>query len=318
MSNLICEYCNKGYTTKAILLKHQKTTKKCLEIQNKLNIESVKIEYNCIYCSKIFTTNQSLKNHTIMCIGKRENKIEDLLKEIEDLKINHVKEIEDLKIKHIKEIEDLKINTKILEKENVKLQLNIAELNGALNIASKASDCVYEIAKQPKSNNNNNITTNNSNSSTRNTSNNNKTLNITTAIDFNDLDRIREIIAEKFNISYFLDGQKGIAQFAFDNLLKDENGNYKYNCTDPSRNVFKYKTPQGDLEKDIEAKKLTNYLVDGGIKGQAKNVSTKWYENDGVIDHDRFNIACEKQVSILGITDNNTEFKKELVSLVSI
>ncbi len=127
--------------------------------------------------------------------------------------------------KHIKEIEDLKINTKILEKENVKLQLNIAELNCALNIASKASDCVYEIAKQPKSNNN--ITINNSNSSTRNTSNNNKTLNITTTIDFNDLDRIREIIAEKFNISYFLDGQKGIAQFAFDNLLKDENGNYK-------------------------------------------------------------------------------------------
>ncbi len=158
-----------------------------------------------------------------MCICKRENKIEDLLKEIEDLKINHDKEIEDLKIKHTKEIEDLKINTKILEKENVKLQLNIAELNGALNIANKASDCVYEIAKQPKSSNN--ITT--TNSSTRNTSNNNKTLNITTAIDFNDLDRIREIIAEKFNISYFLDGQKGIAQFAFDNLLRDENGNYK-------------------------------------------------------------------------------------------
>ncbi len=39
MSNLICEYCNKGYTTKVILLKHQKTTKKCLEIQNKLNRE---------------------------------------------------------------------------------------------------------------------------------------------------------------------------------------------------------------------------------------------------------------------------------------
>jgi len=286
MTTLFCEYCKKGYTSKSVLVKHQKTTKKCLDIQKKLNVESVKVEYKCEYCYRFFTSKQTMQNHESICVEKREFKIEELLKEIEDLK-----------------------------NINMKLQLTIAELNGELKNANKASDCVYEIAKQPKSNN---ITTNNSNSSTRTNNNNNKTLNITAAIDFSDIDRIREIIAEKFNINYFLDGQKGIAKFAVDNLLKDEDGNYKYNCTDPSRHVFKYKTPQGDLEKDIEAKKLTNYLVDGGIKGQAKDVSTKWYENDGVIDHDRFNIACEKQVSILGITDNNAEFKKELVSLVSV
>lgn len=292
MSELLCQYCQKEYSSIPVLIKHQKTTKRCLEIQKKMNIDSIKVEYNCLYCNKGFTSKQTLKNHATICIGKREHKIEDLLKEIEELKLMN----------------------KNLEKENMKLQLNIAELNGELKSSNKASECVYEIAKQPK---NTNTITNNGNN-TNNTNNTTKTLNITSPLDFSNIELIKEIINEKYNIEYFLDGQKGIAQFAVDNLLKDENGNYKYNCSDPSRNVFKYKNLQGEIIKDIEAKKLTNYLVDGGIKGKANDVSLRWYENDGIIDHDRFIITSEKYGAILTILENNNEFKKELVSLTTV
>ena len=97
-------------------------------------------------------------------------------------------------------------------------------------------------------------------------------------------------------------------------MLKDDDGNYNYTCTDPSRQIFKFKNFKGEIEKDVEAKKLTNYLVEGGIKDKALDVSLTW----GKIDPDKFMVISEKQDSILSLTDNNNEFKKELVSLVTI
>ena len=125
------------------------------------------------------------------------------------------------------------------------------------------------------------------------------------------MDRVKKIIYDKYDINYFLYGQKGIARFAAENLLKDDDGNYTYNCTDPSRNIFKYKNTKGEIEKDVEAKKLTNYLVNGGIKDKAIDVSSKWCENEeGKVDKDKFIIMAEKHDSILNLNENNNEFKK--------
>ena len=65
-----------------------------------------------------------------------------------------------------------------------------------------------------------------------------------------------------YNLEYFLDGQKGVARFVVDNILKDEDNNLKYLCTDASRSTFKYKDKLGNIQKDYEAKRLTNYLVE--------------------------------------------------------
>ena len=100
-------------------------------------------------------------------------------------------------------------------------------------------------------------------------------------------------------------------------MLKDDDGNYNYTCTDPSRQIFKFKNNKGEIEKDVEAKKLTNYLVEGGIKNKAIDVSLTWCQNEGKIDPDKFIVISEKQDSILQIDENNNEFKKELVSLVT-
>ena len=151
------------------------------------------------------------------------------------------------------------------------------------------------------------------------TNNNNKILNITSTIDFNDSDKVKNIIQNNYSLEYFLDGQKGIADFALKNLLKDENGNLSYVCTDPSRQIFKYKDTTGSIHKDVEAKKLTEYLVDGGLNKKVIDVSSDWFiDENGNIDTQKFQIALEKQQLMLNLKEDNNVFKKELVAKTSI
>jgi hypothetical protein len=317
MSNLICEYCNKTYSSKSSLNNHQKSTKKCLEIQSKLNKENIISEYNCQYCLKNFSTKQNLKIHENSCLEKKNFEIKELKekyeKDIQELKEKHENDIQELKDKHSDEINELKNDNKNYLEEIQKLRENMAEMRGELKSSNKASDCVYEIAKQPK-----NITNNSSNTNTNNSNtNNSKTLNITSSIDFKNIDKVKEIIDKNYDINHILGGQKGAAQFAAKYLLLDENGKYVYICSDPSRNSFKYKNENGEIEKDLEAKKLSNYLVDGGIHEKAKDLSLNWCIEDGKINQDKFMFVTDKQISIMNIKDNNTEFKKELASIVS-
>ena len=150
------------------------------------------------------------------------------------------------------------------------------------------------------------------------TTTNNTTLNITTSIDFNDTDKIKDIINDDFNIDYAVNGQKGLARFVTDKFLTDKNGNLLYICTDPSRQIFKYKDSTGEIKKDVEAKKLTNYIVDGGIKQKTVDVANEWYtDDDGNLDINKFNIMLDQQQSIFKIKDDNNSFKKELASLTT-
>ena len=125
------------------------------------------------------------------------------------------------------------------------------------------------------------------------------------------------VTEEDFNIDYAINGQKGIAKFVKDKLLKDDNGKPLYICTDTSRQIFKYKDNKGDIKKDVEAKKLTEYIVDGGIKKKTVDVASEWYVDDGGIDMEKFDIMMNPQQSILKLNDDNTVFKKELASLTS-
>ena len=75
------------------------------------------------------------------------------------------------------------------------------------------------------------------------------------------------MIDEKLTKDYISEGQKGVAQFACKNLLKDENGNMNYICSDLSRHVFKFYNSEGNIEKDVKANKLTDMLIEAGIYG---------------------------------------------------
>lgn len=317
MSKISCPYCNKEYTNKTVLLKHQTTTKKCLEIQKSLNIKSNIQIFSCQFCDKILTTKQRKNDHENICKVKKEKIIEDNLSELEFLKneiesLNKILKIHEANTKkYKKELEinkkELVINKKELEQfkiENQKLREEVACL--------KATNQVYsEIAK-----NNYPITINNNNTKTNNNYSKNITFN--SSLNLNDIDTISNIINNKYNINHILQGQKGIAHFVLENFLKDDDGNLKYICSDPSRKVFNYQNEEGVVEKDLSANKLTNGIVAGGIKEKTINLASDWYKKqDESIDHDKFNIVMKKQESILEIDQDNNTFKNELAVMTS-
>ena len=278
-----CEFCKKELKNISSLNNHKKTAKYCLKIQGNITTEI----FECKFCKKEFTTKQHLVTHSKICKKKEEIDYKTFMK-------NKEKEISFLKS------ENNKLKIQLNEKN-----LYIAKIEAENELYKEDHNFIKEIAKQPK-----NVNT---------TNNNNKILNITSNIDFNDKEKIKELIENNYNINYVLDGQKGFAQFAKDNLLKDGDGNLIYVCTDPSRYIFKYKDETGEIKKDIEAKKITAHLIDGGIKQKSIILSSDWYtKENGEIDMERLNIILKKQESILSINDDNSIFKKELAAITTL
>ena len=134
-----------------------------------------------------------------------------------------------------------------------------------------------------------------------------------------DNENVKSIINDKYNLDVISEGQKGIAKFAANFLLKDSDGNLNYVCTDPSRKIFKYKNNDGELEKDINAQKLTNILTDNGIFNTTSQITKDhWTNEDGSIDNDKFSTLFCKTAEINLLKEDNTIFKNELVSQTTI
>jgi len=285
-----CEFCNTYLKTLSSLNYHKKSNKKCLEIQNKTD----EIFSICEYCDKKMT-NQSLKKHLLICKYKLLKQENELLKqEI----INYKFEIDELK----KENDDNK-QLQIENNEEIKKsQMRIVELEAVNKIYLQGHEVVQKIAMQPKTtmnNNDNRIKINNN--------------------FFDNPERIKQMIDEKLTKDYISEGQKGVAQFACNNLLKDENGNMNYICSDPSRHIFKFKNSEGNIEKDIKANKLTNMLLDAGITTKALSVAPSlWTDEDGNINTNKFLTFSPYTTGIASMQIDNTIFRNELATLTSL
>jgi hypothetical protein len=284
-----CDYCNNTFSSKQYLELHSKKCEIILE----------KEEYKCEYCLKIISSKQMLENHKNNCNVKK-------MKEEQEKKEIILKKDIELKEKDtiITRLKTQNKNYKYqLEKqsENYKEQIKkhedqIKDLQDKLErIANKAVD-------KPTTTNN---TTNN-------------ILNISSVLDFNDINKAKNIIENNLKINDIIYGQKSIALFVKDNLLTDEDGNPIYVCTDPSRFIFKFKNKVGEISRDPEAKKLTDFIVNSGIKIKSATIGNEWCKNeDGNLDMNKFNTIIESQQSILKLKEDNNVFKKELASLTS-
>ena len=281
----ICKYCNKKLSNNSSLNLHIKTAKYCIKIQENES-DNKKIKFNCSYCLKNFSTKQNLNIHLKKC------------KKFGEKKMLEEKYNTDIKLQvKVEELENfIKIQEKQFEKRENVYKEQIRDLQDKLqNLATIAIN-------RPT------ITNNNTNN----------TLNISSFIDFNDVDKAKSAIRNNLNINHIVDGQRGLARFVKDTLLTDENGNLTYLCTDPSRNVFKYKDSTGEIKKDVEAKKLTDYIIKGGIRIKSADIGNEWCKDDsGDINMDKFNIMLDQQQSIMKLSDDNNSFKKELASLTS-
>ena len=130
---------------------------------------------------------------------------------------------------------------------------------------------------------------------------------------------VENIIQDKFNLDMISEGQKGVVKFAVNYLLKDADNNLNYVCTDSSRKIFKYKNDTGDIEKDMNAQKLTTILTDNGLIKKTIKISTDyWTDEDGTIDNDKFINLFSKTAEIRMIQEDNTIFKNELVNQTTV
>ena len=285
-----CEYCKKQFASTSSLNNHKKKALYCLKIQKEqgVNIEkelnkNIISEYNCNLCNKKFKSKINLKHHLENLCTNNSLQINDIIKKLK----------EEVKSRDIL-IDQINASNNALKEMN-----NF--LKGMNSVLKTDHDCVHDIAKQPK-----NI-------------NNNKILNILSPMDFTNKEIIKNKIEDSYKLDYIFSGQKGIAKFAFDHLLKDEEGNLKYICTDPSRQIFKYKDETGEVRKDVEAKKLTNFLVEGGIKDKACDIMNEWWtEETGITNTDKFELLVDKAESLRVIDSDNNEFKKELATMTTV
>jgi hypothetical protein len=136
---------------------------------------------------------------------------------------------------------------------------------------------------------------------------------------FNQPEKVKELLEHNLNTNHIVDGQKGIAHFAYNTLLKDDNGNINYFCTDLSRNIFKFQNSEGDLEKDVKASKLTNLIVSSGLKNKTHNIANNlWTNEDGTFNLENFKIFNPQANEIIMIESDNSVFRNELACLTAI
>jgi len=127
---------------------------------------------------------------------------------------------------------------------------------------------------------------------------------------------------------YFLQGQKGVARFLKDHVLKTDNGQLIYACYDPSRQVFKYTGENGKQIKDIHAYTLSGIIYPSAIE-ESKKLNNKFAEDyfkvvgdcDDQIELGRaeimMNKATDANIEIFELNRDNTVFAQELASLTS-
>jgi hypothetical protein len=283
-----CEFCDKAFSTKGNLIKHQKSTKYCIKIQKKSGKEVEEIQkYTCSFCDKKFYEKSNFTKHELICNEKPNKKIEVLSNEIEKLNKNLLEkdekicklEFEILQLKEENKMIEIKTEKRMLEKQTQHLQ-----------------STVDEIAKQPRTTNNNN----------------NKIL-ITTPLDLSK-ESVKNAIESGFSQEHLMLGQKGVAQFAYNKILKDNDGKLKYICTDPSRQIFQYKSDDGKIQKDVRATKLTQALLNSEIKTTSHKIA---WDNMKDGDNEIFMEYTNYYQDIQSMESDNTDFRKELSNLTT-
>jgi len=298
-----CEFCEKVLSSRSNLKYHQQNNKKCLSIQQKVSEKEIKISLvECEFCNHPFSASNLIK-HLSKCkikpiietIKKKMKKEKD--NEIEVLRKEKHNEIEVLRNEKDDEIKKLKKIIKKLKKKNIESSIDVHTLKAVNGIYSQDHKEIIKIANVPKTNNNTIIGHN----------------------FFNDSEKIKEIINTKLDRFDIAGGQKGIAQFAVNNILKNDDGIPNYVCTDPSRHIFKFQNEDGQFEKDVKATKLTNLLFDSGLKDKSHDIGKKlWTKEDGSQDSEKFRMYQPKIYEISSMNSDNSTFRNELACLTTM
>lgn len=347
MSSLYkCNFCEKEFSNKSSLNNHQKTAKYCLEKQGLVS------SFKCDGCDKLFGTNLRLTEHISICKKRKEMIYNEDIKNLKDDKDQKIKELKDdiqvlvnkysqelkeereryaqeLKEERDRYAQELREKDKVIERHIQELKeerdKHIQELKDMLENANKT---ITEIAKQPKTTNTN--TTNiKGNQNIKNILTNNDKYQENTSREY--IISVADHIDSQNMENYFWKGQRGMAQFVIENIVKTEDGQMVLCCTDLTRHRFKYIDEKNEIKEDVEARTFTQKVA-----GPTKEVFEKVYHNiqgdieDKIVSKDteydssflstKRAMANKTYSEIKDIDNNqkNSEYKKELSTLSTL
>lgn len=265
----------------------------------------------CEYCNNTFKTEKSLYNHkrkTKYCLEKQNKCIfcygcEKSFTNDNDYGIHILNCIKFFQ-KKIKELEEENRDINYYQNENENLKKKIIDIEkDKKDLQEQVKHLQEQLISKPTTTNNTTI--------------NNRFVNIS-VINLND-DKIKNTIENNYDIDVVSEGQKGVANFAKKYLLTDENGILNYVCTDRSRKIFKYKNSSGIIEKDVNAEKLTNKIIQNGLINKTSDIVEQYWTNeDDTIDSDKVESITLKRMEINNIKFNNSVFKNELANITSV
>ena len=245
----VCKWCKRRFSTNYNLLKHQRTAKYCLKIQNSKKKE----KFVCEWCGKNSEGQQYLDKHTGICSARMTKIVhenEELQREVRRLTIE-VEEGQLLKIK----ISALKIEKNQLKEQVLKMEGEIRGLKTAppttttnVRNTKKTYYVNQKLANLPV-----------------------KTIRALTVKTIKE-----DINSGKYTFEIFKKGIQGLVSF-IDNIIKIENEDgtieRNYACTDSARNKFYRLVHSRVWELDDGASFL------GEILNQLQSQVKKYYYN---------------------------------------
>jgi len=264
-----CEYCHLSLKSKYTLKSHLTNNKSCLKKRD-LVIET---KFICIVCKSTFINNKSLNNHVKNCkvykqhfihqneLKEKENEYQHILKEKENEYQYTLKEKEKEYQYTLKEKEKEYQHT-LKEKDNkyqdlyleyTKLQVRYEDLIKEYNhtitkLENKINQCDQFIQK---------LAQDGCNKPSVSTVNH---LSPTYTLDNLKTNEVENTLREYYTENDFYGGQKRLANFIYEKVIKTPDDKFLICCTDTSRKKFKIIDSRGNLKEDIDARILCDKL----------------------------------------------------------
>ena len=176
-------------------------------------------------------------------------------------------------------------------------QSTIAKLEAKL---EKFENAVIAAASEPKTK-----------TTTTNVVVNNNTLNLSQ-------EHVTKVLDEHFTKEVAAGGQKGLAKMVHEKMLTGPDGKPTYVCVDSSRQTFEFTNNDGDVERDVKAKKLTKALINSKIQQKAAEVGNQiWTKADGNVDSTLYEYCSPKVMELACFEKDDSKFRSELSALTS-
>jgi hypothetical protein len=270
----VCTFCGAKLSTLSALTNHVKRARYCLS--KRVTPEKVNdCLFSCTGCMKTFSSRQTYDRHLEICVKYCVNTAISSLSKIHD-----------------ETVKNLSKSLIIQEAVNQKLEQRIREQNDSVSVLQ---DKLENIAiKGVMKSTTTNKTTNK--------------VSILAPLDLSQ-ERLKDLVEANFTNAHLLEGQKGVARFTVEHVIKDKDGKLRYICTDPARHTFRFK--DGDTEiKDVRGKRLSTALAPPVMDKTGRLGMQAIKENP-----EMFCIYSNSQQSIRDMRNDDAEFRGELASM---